>query len=73
MGLKAPKVPVPKVDTEIAERERLAEEKLEAEKNRTLSIASKGRRSTLLTSGQGVTEEARTAKTILGGSGMGYG
>tara|TARA_R100000734_G_C3296335_1_gene87467 strand:- start:80 stop:301 length:222 start_codon:yes stop_codon:yes gene_type:complete len=73
MGLKAPKVPVPKVDPEIAERERLAEEKLEAEKNRTLSIASKGRRSTLLTSGQGVTEEARTAKTILGGSGMGYG
>tara|TARA_R100001082_G_C4342462_1_gene150775 strand:+ start:540 stop:761 length:222 start_codon:yes stop_codon:yes gene_type:complete len=73
MGLKPNIKPSPPVDQTLAQQEREASEKLEKEKQQSLAVSKRGRLGTLLTTGQGVTEEARTAKTILGGSGMGYG
>tara|TARA_B100000424_G_C22907590_1_gene482791 strand:- start:1120 stop:1332 length:213 start_codon:yes stop_codon:yes gene_type:complete len=70
--MKAPKVPVPKVDPELAEREKAAEAELQAEKDRAMKIQTQGRRATILTSGQGLQEEASARRTVLG-SGSRYG
>ncbi len=68
MGMK-PKIPAPPpVDTTIQDMERESAEKLEKEKQKSLQISKKGRAGTILTGGQGVTEEASVGKTILGGS-----
>ena len=67
MGGKAiPQMPPPTdpaVDDKVAE----SEAKLEAERQAMVKTKSQGRMGTLLTGGQGVTDEAPTSKTILGG------
>ena len=72
MGMK-PKVPKPPpVDTSLQDIEREAKDKLEKEKQKSLKIGRTGRGGTILTGGEGVTEEASVGKTILGGSGNTY-
>ena len=66
MGLKAPMMPLPPpVDPEVATKEAESKAKLEAEKKKAISNRMKGRGGTILTSGQGVEEEANTAATSL--------
>ena len=68
MGMK-PKVPKPPpVDTTIQDMERESAAKLEREKQKSLQLNRMGRAGTILTGGEGVTEEASVGKTILGGS-----
>ena len=66
MGLKAPAMPLPPpVDPEVSIREAESKAKLEAEKRKAISSRMKGRGGTILTGGQGVEEEAKTATTSL--------
>lgn len=66
MGAKVPKMPLPPpVDPEVATKEAESTAKLEAEKKKALLIKSKGRGGTILTGGQGVEEEAKTAASSL--------
>ena len=66
MGLKAPAMPLPPaVDPEVSIREAESKAKLEAEKRKAISSRMKGRGGTILTSGQGVEEEAKTAASSL--------
>ena len=69
MGLKQPMMatmpPPPAVDPEVAVKEAASEAKLEAEKRKAISVRTKGRGGTILTGGQGVEEEAKTASTSL--------
>ena len=66
MGLKAPAMPLPPaVDPEVSIREAESKAKLEAEKKKATSVRMKGRGGTILTGGQGVEEEAKTAATSL--------
>ena len=69
MGLKAPMMyempPPPAVDPEVAVKEAASEAKLEAEKRKAISNRMKGRGGTILTGGQGVEEEAKTAASSL--------
>ena len=69
MGLKQPMMatmpPPPAVDPEVAVKEAASEAKLEAEKRKDISNRMKGRGGTILTGGQGVEEEAKTAATSL--------
>ena len=66
MGLKAPMMPLPPpVDPEVATKEAASEAKLEAEKRKAISNRMKGRGGTILTGGQGVEEEAKTAASSL--------
>ena len=66
MGLKAPAMPLPPaVDPEVSIREAESKAKLEAEKKKAISLRMKGRGGTILTGGQGVEEEAKTATTSL--------
>ena len=64
MGMK-PKMPKPPpvIDTSGESAARL-----EKERKRALEIGRMGRAGTILTGGEGVTEEASVGKTILGGS-----
>jgi|TARA_E500000305_G_scaffold109443_1_gene114449 hypothetical protein len=65
----APKMPKPPpIDTSLRDREAKAQENLEKEKQRLLSAGRMGMGSTILTSGRGVTDEAETGRTLLGGS-----
>ena len=57
--------PPPAVDPEVAAKEAASEAKLEAEKRKAISSRMKGRGGTILTSGQGVEEEAQTGKSVL--------
>jgi hypothetical protein len=67
MGMK-PKVQMPPpIDPEIKAKEKAAEEKLGKEKKKMTQLASTGRYGTILTGGAGVTEEAETSATLLGG------
>ena len=67
MGMK-PKVQMPPpIDPEIKAKELAAEEKLGKEKKKMTSLASSGNYGTILTGGSGVTEEAETSQTMLGG------
>ena len=69
MGLKQPMMaqmpPPPAVDPEVAVKEAASEAKLEAEKRKAISNRMKGRGGTILTGGQGVEEEAKTAASSL--------
>jgi len=66
MGLKAPAMPLPPaVDPEVSIREAESKAKLEAEKRKAISSRMKGRVGTILTGGQGVEEEAKTAASSL--------
>jgi len=69
MGLKQPMMyempPPPAVDPEVAAKEAASEAKLEAEKRKAISARMKGRGGTILTGGEGVTEEAQVGKSIL--------
>ena len=69
MGLKQPMMyempPPPEVDPEVAKKEAESAAKLEAEKKKAISNRMKGRGGTILTGGQGVEEEAKTAATSL--------
>tara|TARA_R110001583_G_scaffold10107_1_gene47164 strand:+ start:2052 stop:2267 length:216 start_codon:yes stop_codon:yes gene_type:complete len=64
-----PKIPKPPpVDTTLRDKELESEKKLENQRQKSLQIGRMGRAGTILTGGQGVTEEASVGKTILGGS-----
>ena len=66
MGLKAPAMPLPPpVDTSVQDKMDASEAKLAAEKKKATSMRMKGRGGTILTGGQGVEEEAKTASTSL--------
>ena len=57
--------PPPAVDPSVAAKEAESEAKLAAEKKKATSIRMKGRGGTILTGGQGVEEEAKTAASSL--------
>jgi len=57
--------PPPAVDPSVAAKEAASEAKLAAEKKKAISNRMKGRGGTILTSGQGVEEEAKTAASSL--------
>ena len=69
MGLKSAMKyempPPPAVDPEVAAKEAASEAKLAAEKKKAISNRMKGRGGTIMTDGQGITEEANTAATSL--------
>ena len=66
MGLKAPVMPPPPpVDTSVQDKMDASEAKLEAEKKKAIGLRKKGMGGTILTSGQGVEEEAKTASSSL--------
>ena len=65
-GKSAPQMPPP-VDTSVQDRQAESEAKLAAEKEKALSQKKKGMMSNILTSGQGVEEEATVATSLLGG------
>ena len=69
MGLKSPMMyempPPPAVDPSVAAKEAASEAKLAAEKKKAISNRMKGRGGTIMTDGQGITEEADTAATSL--------
>ena len=69
MGLKQPMMaqmpPPPAVDPSVAIKEAESEAKLAAEKKKATSVRMKGRGGTILTGGQGVEEEAKTAASSL--------
>ena len=69
MGLKQPMMaqmpPPPAVDPSVAAKEAESEAKLAAEKKKAISNRMKGRGGTIMTDGQGITEEADTAATSL--------
>ena len=69
MGLKAPMMAEmpqpPAVDPEVAAKEAASEAKLAAEKKKAVSNRMKGRSGTIMTDGQGITEEAKTAASSL--------
>jgi len=69
MGLKSAMAyempPPPGIDPEVAAKEAASKAKLEAEKKKATSVRMKGRGGTILTGGQGVEEEAKTAATSL--------
>ena len=66
MGLKMPKMPEPPpVDTSVQDKMAASEAKLAAEKKKAISTRMKGRGGTILTGGQGVEEEAKTAASSL--------
>ena len=57
--------PPPAIDPEVAVKEAASEAKLAAEKKKAISNRMKGRGGTILTGGQGVEEEAKTAASSL--------
>ena len=69
MGLKSPMMyempPPPAVDPSVAAKEAESAAKLEAEKRKAISNRMKGRGGTIMTGGEGVTEEANTVATSL--------
>ena len=66
MGLKAPVMPPPPpVDTSVQDKMDASEAKLEAEKKKAIGLRKKGMGETIMTSGQGVEEEAKTAASSL--------
>ena len=57
--------PPPAVDPEVAVKEAESKAKLEAEKKKAIGLRKKGMGGTIMTSGEGVTEEAQIGKSIL--------
>ena len=67
-GMKsAPSMPMPQPMPEIDDKVAESEAKLEAERQRMISLGKQGSYGTLLTSGEGVKDEAPVAQTLLGG------
>ena len=67
MGMK-PKVQMPPpIDPDVVAKKKESELKLEKDKKKMTQLASSGRYGTILTGGAGVTEEAETSATLLGG------
>jgi len=67
MGLKAPAMPSPPpVDTSVQDKMDASEAKLAAEKKKAIGLRKKGMGGTIMTSGEGVTEEVQTGKSVLG-------
>tara|TARA_R110002020_G_scaffold474326_1_gene705328 strand:+ start:2165 stop:2398 length:234 start_codon:yes stop_codon:yes gene_type:complete len=66
-GMKTPSMPQPQPMPEIDDKVAESEAKLEAERQRMISLGKQGSYGTLLTSGEGVKEPAQTAQTLLGG------
>ena len=61
-----PKMPLPPpVDTSVQDKMDASEAKLAAEKKKAIGLRKKGMGGTIMTDGQGVTEEAQTGKSIL--------
>ena len=67
-GMKTPSMPSPQPMPEIDDKVAESEAKLEAERQRLVALGKQGSYGTLLTSGEGVKEEAPTSKTVLGGT-----
>ena len=66
MGAKMPTMPLPPpVDTSVQDKMDASEAKLAAEKKKATSMRMKGRGGTIMTDGQGITEEANTVATSL--------
>ena len=66
MGLKMPKMPEPPpVDTSVQDKMAASEAKLAAEKKKAIGLRKKGMGETIMTGGEGVTEEANTVATSL--------
>jgi len=65
-GKSQPQMPPP-VDTSVQDRQAESEAKLAAEKEKALSQKKKGMYGTILTTGEGVEEEATTSTSLLGG------
>ena len=57
--------PPPAVDPSVAAKEAESAAKLAAEKKKAQSLRMKGRGGTIMTDGQGITEEANTMATSL--------
>ena len=57
--------PPPAVDPSVAAKEAESEAKLAAEKKKATSVRMKGRGGTIMTDGQGITEESNTMATSL--------
>ena len=55
----------PPVDTSVQDKMAASEAKLAAEKKKATSMRMKGRGGTIMTGGEGVTEEAQIGKSIL--------
>jgi hypothetical protein len=68
MGSKSAPMMPPPVETSVQDKVDASEAALEAEKQKALGTKRKGMYGTILTSGQGVEEEAATSKTLLGGT-----
>ena len=66
-GMKTPSMPSPQSMPEIDDKVAESEAKLEAERQRMVALGKQGSYGTLLTSGEGVKEEAPVAQTLLGG------
>ena len=66
-GMKSPSMPMPQPMPEIDDKVAESEAKLEAERQKMIALGKQGSYGTLLTSGEGVKEEAQTAQTLLGG------
>ena len=67
MGMKSEIEMPPAIDPEVKKKEKESEDKLKKEKDKMTSLASSGNYGTILTGGAGVTEEAETSATLLGG------
>ncbi len=65
-GKSQPQMPPP-VDQSVYDRTDKAEAEAAAEKDKLLGDQKKGMYGTILTSGEGIEEEAETSKTVLGG------
>ena len=57
----------PPVDQSVYDRTDKAEAEAAAEKDKLLGTQKKGMYGTILTSGEGVEDDAETSKTVLGG------
>ena len=67
MGMK-PKVQMPPpIDPDVVAKKKESELKLEKDKKKLTQLASLGQYGTIMTGGAGVTEEAETSATLLGG------
>jgi|TARA_Y100000768_G_scaffold205700_1_gene154978 hypothetical protein len=65
-GKSQPQMPPP-VDQSVYDRTDKAEAEAAAEKEKMLGSKKKGMYGTILTSGEGVEDDAETSKTVLGG------
>jgi uncharacterized membrane protein len=65
-GKSAPQMPPP-VDTSVQDKLDASEAKLASAKEKAMGVKKKGQYGTILTSGQGVEEDATTSNSLLGG------